>query len=355
MSQGLSDLIDKLDTSNMLDLILQFPNQVRNALEIGKTAKIYRPDSSIRNVLIVGMGGSAIGGNLLRDLLTASGTLPCEVVRDYALPNWADSKTLVALCSYSGNTEETLSAHQSAISRGCPSIICTSGGKLEDRARENGHPVIRIPGGQPPRSALGYLFFPFLQTFLDWNWIKPEFLDLHELFSMLEEVSSENNPNNSEKTQAIDIAEFCLNRIPVIYSSPQLQTVALRWKGQICENSKSLAYHNVIPEMNHNEVMGWQRVKEMKLNEEIAVIFLRDKDDHLRTKKRMDITKELIGQTDTPTLDLNTRGNSLLARIFSLIYLGDFVSYNLALRNSQDPTAIKNIEYLKSVLAAESA
>jgi len=125
----------------------------------------------------------------------------------------------------------------------------------------------------------------------------------------------------------------------------------MRWKGQFCENSKVLAYHNTFPEMNHNEIVGWQRVAAMNLNKKLAVLFLKDRNDHPRVLKRMEIVRELIHQSKTPVMDVESRGDTLLARIFSLIYLADFVSFNLAIRNGEDPTEIKNIDYLKSVLA----
>jgi glucose/mannose-6-phosphate isomerase len=353
MHPDLGNLIQKYDTKNMLDLILRFSDQVQEAIQIGKSSNVAKPTASLKHILVAGMGGSAVTGDLLHDFMTASGTLPCTVVRDYKLPAWADETVLVVLSSYSGNTEETLSAHQAALSLGCPCIAFTSGGELYDRARRNGHPVIQIPGGQPPRTALGYLFFPVFEVFLNWGWIRPDLADFDELFGVLESILSENNPQQIENSPAMEIAEFCADRIPVIYSSPQLQTVAVRWKGQICENSKSLAYHNIIPEMNHNEIIGWQRAKDMTLNRKMAVMFLRDKDDHSRVKRRTEITKELIEESGTPTLQIHARGNSLLAKRFSLIYLVDFVSYHLAMINHEDPTTIKNINYLKSVLARE--
>jgi glucose/mannose-6-phosphate isomerase len=149
----------------------------------------------------------------------------------------------------------------------------------------------------------------------------------------------------------MSIAMVCLDRLPVFYSSAEMTSVGLRWKGQLCENSKVLAYYSSFPEMNHNEIIGWQRAASMKLNEQLSVIFLKDKDDHLRIQKRMEIVRELIHQSQTPTFEIQSKGETLLTRIISLIYLADFVSFNLAMLNKEDPTPIKNIDYLKSSLS----
>ena len=166
---------------------------------------------------------------------------------------------------------------------------------------------------------------------------------------------TENNPlGNTQDSLAMKISKSCLDKIPIIYSSSEMASVGLRWKGQICENSKVLTFYNSFPEMNHNEIVGWQRVASMNLNEQLSVFFLRDRDDHQRVQKRMDIVRELINQSKTPILDIHSQGEMLLTRMVSLIYLADFVSFNLAMFNTEDPTPIINIDYLKSSLASGS-
>jgi glucose/mannose-6-phosphate isomerase len=351
MSNQILSEISRIDQSNMLDLILNFTEQVQRAVEIGKEAEVDEPKGPIHQVLITGMGGSAIGGNILQRLFTASCTYPCLVVRDYWLPGWANRNTLVVVSSYSGNTEETLTAYEKAISMGCPCVVCTSGGELLVRARKEGHPYIQIPGGQPPRTALGYLLVPLLVKFVDWGWIKSSLVDWDELYSLLLSIAEENNPRQTQNSPAWKIAENLKDRLPVIYSSVALEPVAMRWKGQLSENSKVLAYHNLFPEMNHNEIVGWQRVAQMGLHQKLAVLLLKDREDHPRVIKRMDVVRELIHQTTTPVFELETRGEAMLTRLFSLIYLADFVSFDLAILNGEDPTPIKNIDYLKSILA----
>jgi glucose/mannose-6-phosphate isomerase len=253
--------------------------------------------------------------------------------------------------SFSGNTEETISSYESAISLGCPCVVSTSGGHILELAQKENHPIIQIPGGRPPRTALGYLFFPLLVNFIEWGMIKSSLVNFDELFNLFDDMVNENNPLNRIDSQSMKIANACFDRLPVFYSSAELYSVGLRWKGQLCENSKLLTYYNSFPEMNHNEIIGWQRVASMKLNERLAVFFLRDKDDHIRIQKRMDIVRELIHQSQTPTFEIFSRGETLLARMFSLLYLADFVSFNLAMLNKEDPTPIKNIDYLKSSLS----
>ncbi len=345
--------IQKYDSGNMHKLIREFPNQVQAALTIAQDNRIPKPQLKIDNVLIIGMGGSAIGGDILKDLISASGTFPCSVIRGYEVPGWVSDRSFTLVSSYSGNTEETLAAYQEAISKGCQCLVSTSGGKLQNLANENKHRIIQIPGGQPPRTALGYLFIPFLMNLVDWGWIDSRFIDMNEVIELLSSMSERYDPGSEVDSKALEIAEFCKGRIPVIYSSSKMETVAIRWKGQISENSKVLAYNNVIPEMNHNEIIGWQRAGKMGLNKQLAAILIRDHEDHPRVQKRMNIVKELINRSETPLLELETSGNTLLARMFSLIYLADFVSFNLAMLNEEDPTPILNIEFLKSKLAEE--
>lgn len=351
MSVSLPDRIKKHDSKGMLDLILSFYSQVESAIEIGRAAELPEPRNEIRKVYVAGMGGSAIGGNILQDLLQAGGNVDCGVVRDYELPAQADESSLVVLCSYSGDTEETISAYHSARRNGCLCYVCTSGGKLLDFARQDSLPHIVIPGGQPPRSALGYLFFPMLMSFMQWGWITPSLVDLDELINLLKSISYQNDPARNEDPAAAQIARQHKNKIPILYSSRNLETVAMRWKAQICENSKSLAYQNLIPEMNHNEIIGWQRSEQMELSERLAVIFLRDSDDHERVRTRIDVVKDIIRQTTSHILEVESQGNALLTRLFSLIYLGDLFSFYLAMYNEEDPTPIRNIDYLKSELA----
>lgn len=351
MNKEFDDLIQTFDNQGMLKLMLDFPNQVEIALEIAREKSFAKPDIPIQNLLMLGMGGSAIGGDILKNLLYASGTLPVEVIRDYNAPSWVDERSFALVSSYSGNTEETLYAYKDVVSRGCKCLVTTSGGKLLTMAKNKNHPVIQIPGGQPPRSALGYLLFPFLKNLVDWRWINSSLVDFGELLDRLHSVRENNDPGITFQSQAMKIAEFCRNRVPIIYSSTKMQTVAMRWKGQICENSKSLAYNNVIPEMNHNEIIGWQKAKQMGLHDKMAVIFIRDKEDHPRVIKRLDIVKSLIEESDVPIFELESIGNSLLTRIITLVYLADFVSFNLAMLNNENPTTIKNIDYLKSELS----
>jgi len=351
MSKIISKNISQYDKSNMLDLILNFSDQVKDAISIGEKAILKKSDENISHILIVGMGGSAISGNILQKLFAASGTISCNVIRDYRLPAWANRNTLVVVSSFSGNTEETISSYESAISLGCPCVVSTSGGQALEIAQRENHPIIQIPGERPPRTALGYLLFPLLVNFVKWGMIKSSLVNFDELFKLFNDMVNENNPLNSADSQSMKVADACYDRLPIFYSSAEMNSVGLRWKGQLCENSKVLTYYNSFPEMNHNEIIGWQRVASMKLNEQLSVFFIRDKDDHTRIQKRMDIVRELIHQSQTPTFEIHSKGEALLTRMFSLIYLADFVSFNLAMLNKEDPTPIKNIDYLKSSLS----
>ncbi len=356
MKQTFSKDIKKYDKSNMLDFILNFSDQIKDAIDIGKNTNIEQPAKGISHVLVTGMGGSAIGGDIFQKLFSVSATVPCNVIRDYRIPAWANRNTLVIVVSFSGNTEETVSAYEAAISKGCPCIVSSGGGKVLEIAKKEKHQVIQIPGGRPPRTALGYLFFPLFVNFVKWGFIKSSLIDYEELFEVIEKMAEKNDPTREPNNSfSFKVAQDCLNRIPIFYTSAEMEAIGRRWKSQICENSKVLAFYNSFPEMNHNEIVGWQRAAEMNLNDQLFVFFIRDRDDHPKVQKRMDIVRELINQSVTPVQEIYSEGESLLARIFFLLYLADFVSFNLAILNKEDPTPIENIDYLKFSLNDSSS
>ncbi len=200
--------IQKYDSGNMHQLIGEFPNQVKAALRIARDNPVPKPQSKIDNILIIGMGGSAISGDILKDLISASGTFPCSVIRGYEVPGWVSDRSFTLVSSYSGNTEETLAAYQETISKGCQCLVSTSGGKLLNLANKNKHHIIQIPGG-PPRTAMGYLFFPFLMNLVDWGWIDSRFIDVNEVMALLSSMRERFDPGNEVDSKALGIEEFC--------------------------------------------------------------------------------------------------------------------------------------------------
>lgn len=353
MSTYIFDNIQKLeqiDRSKMISLLYNLPEQCEEGITIGQKAQLteLRP---LTNILFIGLGGSAISGDLLRNYLGDELKVPFIVNRNYTIPKFVNSSTLVIASSYSGNTEETLAAFESTNKAGAQIICITSGGKLAERATQNNFPVITIPGGFPPRTAIGYSFYPALIALTRYGLISDKSKEMIEAISILKklrdqyaaEVAIEQNP-------AKQIASRLFGKLAVIYASgDKFDSMVTRWRCQINENSKCLANTQVLPEMDHNEVVGWEVLKD--LMNKMQVIFIRDKEDHPQVQKRFQITRELIHDYADGITDIWTQGNTLLARLWSVIYLGDFISYYLAILNEVDPTPVKKIELLKQKLA----
>jgi glucose/mannose-6-phosphate isomerase len=343
-------LIKRFDKSNMFDVLKDFHLQVKEALQIaGKYNLRNFNTKGIKNIIITGLGGSAIGGDLFRSYTQYEIKIPVTVNRNYTLPKYADSNTLVIISSYSGNTEETVSAYKQAIETNCRIICITSGGAVKKIAGKNKHNCILIPGGLQPRCALGYSFFTLLTLFIKLGFIKDRKKEIDEAVNLLEVSSVEYTNLISDENLAMKIAVDLKGKLPVVYSSTDLlDIVNLRWRGQISENAKILAYGNLYPEMNHNELVGW------KLNEDIlkkiVVIFLKDKEDNNRIKLRMKITTDILKKYADNIISLESGGEGRLGRIFDLIYLGDWVSFYLAILNEVNPTPVDAISYLKNKL-----
>lgn len=343
--------ITTVDKSNMLRLLLSFPEQVIKARQIGEQGvkKIRRyNDSKISNIIFAGMGGSAIAGDVVIACLEDEVSIPLSITRDYFLPHFVDETSLIFILSYSGDTEESLSAYQDAVNRKAQIICVTSGGTLADWARRDNFPLFVIPAGQPPRTAIGYLSIPLFIALSHLGIIANKTKELSETQRLLQLKSQLYRPDNNFNL-AEEISQKIQEKIPVIYSAVGLtQVAAMRWKCQFSENAKILAFYNSFPELNHNEIVGWEMLKD--IFKHFQIIILRDKDDYYRTQKRMEITKEILAQESISTIELESEGESKLARLFSLIYLGDVISFYLAVNYGVDPTSIKKIQILKDKL-----
>ena len=341
-------VIQSIDTQNMWDFLENFPSQWKEAMEITEDVELTVDPKQIQKICFVGMGGSAIGADLMRAYSYKSCPHPVQVVRHYEVPGWVDERTLVIACSFSGNTEETRTALASARNQGAQAIAVTSGGKLMLKAANEEFDYIKIPGGMPPRAALGYSFVPLFRIFQYLDFLDEEDDVLQETHQLLTEQNGLlSNPSNNE---ALSLARELNDSLPIIYSdATTMEPVNLRWRGQFEENAKTLAYGNTLPEMNHNEIVGWERIAH--LTGRLSVIMLEDSQDNERVKRRMEIVEELV-QDQTASLHvLDTRGESRLARMFSLIQLADWTSFYLAILNNIDPTPITKIDLLKSKLA----
>lgn len=342
------ELISRLDPQDMWGLMEEFPQHWKEISESTSSTTFTIDRSRVKNICFAGMGGSAIGADLARAYAANTSPFPIQVIRHYDIPAYVGENTLFIACSYSGNTEETMSALKQAIQAGAQIIGVTSGGILESLAAEHGFDCIKIPGGMPPRAALAYSFVPVFRILQFMNLINEGEEARQETENLLfSRAASLSDLNGNE---ALQLAQKIKDTLPVIYSDALLlEPVNLRWRGQIEENSKALVYGNFFPEMNHNEIIGWEKMDH--LEGLISVIFLVDEDDNDRVLFREKVFQEIIKDEAKSITIVRSEGESKLARMFSLIQLADWVSIYLAILNGVDPTAIKNIDHMKAQLA----
>ena len=347
-------LIEKYDSSGMLGIIESFPKQCEDAKNIGSAFNL--PDSykiQYRNIVCAGLGGSAIASDILKSCLWHDLKVPIFVNRNYILPSFAGEETLVIASSYSGNTEETLSAYRDAKRKKAKLVVVTSGGNLKKLADRDGVPVIAIPKGLPPRSATGYMFFPVLILLSKLGIVKDACRAADESIKILDEARHRTLGFEvpARKNIAKKIALSLDGKYPVIYASQDyMDCVAVRWRGELAENAKTLSSSHQFPEMNHNEIVGWKNPEKILKN--FVALFLRDSLDHPRISERMDITEALMKKEGFSVIRISSSGRSRMARIFSLFYIGDFVSFYLAILNGTDPTPVERIDYLKKALVS---
>lgn len=344
--------IREVDKSHMLNHLAKTPDYCRDAIyrtEQTKVPKKVKP----KNIVIVGMGGSAIGGEILKDWLRDELPIPIEVNRDYTLPAYVDKDTLVFANSYSGNTEETLSSFLAALRRKCTTIAITSGGQLEVFCRELHVPHVTIPSGLPPRVAVPYLFFP-LPVLLEKMGILSNVGDeLEEAIQVFGRVSKANSPDiPAEDNMAKRLATKIMDTVPVVYGFRQYGAVAHRFKTQFNENSKYLSKHDVFPELNHNETVGWEAPESLTKNH--SVILIRDPEEPLELRNRIDTTKSLVFSRAKKMHEITAEGNKKLAKMFSVLCIGDYASIYLAVLQNKDPTPVKIIDKVKKELAKKS-
>ncbi|OPZ75491.1 MAG: bifunctional phosphoglucose/phosphomannose isomerase [Firmicutes bacterium ADurb.Bin456] len=345
--------ICRLDTTGMFEALEGLPAQCGQAcwdlaggIELPQTG-------AISNIVVTGLGGSAIGGDLLRVYTASKMAVPVIVNRDYVLPQFVGPDTLVFAVSYSGNTEETLSAYSEARSRGASVVAVTTGGQLGELASRDGVPLIGVPGGISPRAATGFLFIPTLRVLQKLGLLEDSVDEITEMIDFIRTIREKLAPEAPQaENQAKQLAQKLYNRIPVIWGSTgTTEVVAQRWKGQINENAKAPAYWNVLPELNHNEIVGFQFPRE--LLKKLHVVILRDERDHPRVHKRIEITRDVIKAVVDGCTEVWATGEGVLSRLFSLIYTGDYTSVYLAALYGVDPGPVKVIDHLKKELRGD--
>ena len=341
---------NRLDPANMREHLHGLPGQCRTAWYKARGFDLPQDYAEIDKVVVLGMGGSAIGGDLARSLLLSKGKPILFVNREYDLPGFVDEKTLVIASSYSGNTEETLSAFSQAVKGTCKKLAMTTGGELKTLAENAGVPVFHIDIVSQPRAALGYSFIPLLAFMQRLGFVEDKSGEVETMTKDLEKLQGELKETVSTGSNwAKELASKMHNRIAVIYGAGILSEVARRWKTQINENSKSWAFYEIFSELNHNAVVGYQFPQE--LYSKIFVVLLRCPSLHPRILVRYQVTNDLLEQNAISHQFVDSQGDSQLSQMMRLIYLGDWVSYYLAILNDTDPTPVKAIDYLKKRLS----
>jgi glucose/mannose-6-phosphate isomerase len=347
--------LTRLDRQGMLGLVADFPHQIEEAQQIGQKAAIGIAQGPFRAVMVAGMGGSAVGGDFLRCVLGDQVDIPIVTVRGYQLPRLAGPGALVICSSYSGNTEETLALYEDARRKRARVICLTSGGRLADKCSRDGVPWIKIPGGLPPRAAFAYVFIPMLTTLWRLEVVPPRWGELDELLLRVREAGARcalELPTGDNIAK--QLAKKLIERLIVVHASADhLEPVAVRWRSQFQENAKALAFHSLYPELDHNEVVGWTGPG--PLAKMAHVVTLRDPEDDPRVQRRIEVTSEIIMGTGAQVSQVWSGQGPRLARLMSLVHLGDWVSLYLAFLERVDPTPVETIDLIKSRLAGADA
>lgn len=325
----------------MEQLIADFSKQLEKAIEIGRKTKLDFGGKRFANVVISGLGGSGIGGTIVSEIVSEEATAPILVNKDYFLPAFVNENTLVIISSYSGNTEETVNAMLQAIEKRATVVSVTAGGKVVEIAQKNNLPYILIPGGMPPRSCLGYsltqLFFVLNAAGIISNRFEKE---LEKSVALL------NKEEERIKKLAQRVAKKLYKKTPIIYSGAGFEGVSVRFRQQVNENAKMLCWHNVIPEMNHNELVGW-----VDKNKKLGVVIFRNTSDYARTQNRIENNKEVIAGCTSTIIELYSKGKSKLENSIYLIHIGDWISFYMAQLRNVDATEVNVIDRLKGALA----
>jgi len=346
-----SDSIKRFDRGDMLQILLDFPAQCLIARDIVESSAIKSLGKDFTNIVFSGVGASAMGGDILKSYLYRESSVPISVIRDYDLPAFIDKNTLLFISSYSGNTEEAFSVWQQAKNRGLRPVVLSSGGRLEELARADDATFILLPKGLPPRFALGYLSMVPLCILSRLGIIEDQAAHIKAAHEVLEALAKDClHPRIAVRDNVAKyVAQKLFNKLTFIYtSSIHFDVVGMRLRAQLAENPKAIASNHVFPEMNHNEIAAWQNPR--KLLKDCVLVFLRDKDINPRIVKRIELTKDLLSREGLRVVEIWSRGEEILSKIFSLIYIGDFISYYLALLYGVDPTPVERISYIKEEL-----
>jgi glucose/mannose-6-phosphate isomerase len=325
----------------MKNLVANFSKQLTEAINIGNKAILTAPKSEIKNVMICGLGGSGIGGSIVSQLVTSTATVPINSSKGYFIPSYVNENTLVIISSYSGDTEETLQCMEQAMKKKAKIVGITSGGAVQRISKENELDHIIVPGGMPPRSCLGFSLVQLFFVLGAFKIIGDSYKK--ELEAAVKLIDAE---ETSIIAEALSVAKTIKDKTPVIYATTNNEGVAIRLRQQLNENSKILCWHHIIPEMNHNELVGWT-----EKNENLAVLILLDRDEYSRNLARVEINKEIIKKYTSTVIEIYSKGNSAIEKAIYFIHLGDWISVLLGELRNVDMMEVKVIDHLKSALS----
>jgi glucose/mannose-6-phosphate isomerase len=328
----------------MKKLVENFTQQLREAVDIAEKAVLSK-HSDIANIVITGLGGSGIGGTIINELVGEDCKVPIVINKDYFLPSFVNEKTLVIISSYSGNTEETVNAMNEAFRKKAVIVAITSGGKVLELAKQHQLDFITIPGGNPPRSCIGYCLVQLIKVLAVNGFASP---------ALLSQVKAAadflDRQEQSIQKEAMSVAEKMVNKFPVLYSLGSCEGTVVRFRQQVNENSKMLCSHHSFPEMNHNELVGWTT-----RNEDIVVVTFHTSADYVRTQKRYEFCKPIFERYSSAVIDIHAKGDNKLTEFLYLIHIGDWISCYIADLRGIDPVEVKVIDSLKKELSAFEA
>jgi glucose/mannose-6-phosphate isomerase len=338
------------DTGGMLGLVAVLGEQLRRGFEIGRTTPTLPSPEGLRSIVVCGMGGSGISGDIVRALYGRTLSIPISVGKGYRLPESCGQETLVLAVSYSGNTEEAIEAYTQAVARGCRVVAVCAGGELAALAEADDVPRVAVPDASPvPRAALGYLAAGCIGVLHAMGLIPDSTSQIARTSALLDRVGSELGPHRpAEENEAKSLAAWLTDRTPVVWGTEGVaEAAALRWKTQLNENAKVPAWASVLPELDHNEVEGWSS----GAGRPYGLVVLRHHGEHPRMAARVEGTLEVIRSAELDARQATAAGEEPMQWLFSLIMLGDFVSTYLGLALGVDPTPIPTLVALKERLS----
>lgn len=334
---------NRFDTNGMYDQIVSLSDQIKAAyfdMEKSEYAKYYK---NIDKIFICGMGGSAIAADIAKSLYETD--IPFFVIKDYNIPEFVNENSLGIVCSYSGNTSETVACFDAFREKGAQIAMITSGGILKHFSTEEGYLVKLIPPELQPRAAIGYMFFSLLSILEELGFVKSNEVNVKMmLLNIKQRLQLINKEVPTKKNMAKKLAKLIYKKVPIVYSSnPKLYPLAYRFKCQLNENAKNHAFSNAFSEMNHNEIEGWEN----KFTENLIPVFITDYDEDKKYLERLEAVKEKFKKEEIEFIEIRIEGKTTLGKMFSTILYCDIISYYLGILNKVNPSSIKYIDYLK--------